>query len=314
MTEVQAQVRGSARVPDTTARESGTINRIVGLEKKLGKIVDVYGRGTKFKKVYDKGKKWVDRLDRLKKVLNEETRPAQVFQEGLNLVEFVLEKILKGATKHPYWKLHEAHFKILKQAIQATTSVEMAQQDQEKAISIAREITERAKWANEEFNLKNGKGRAGELRSIYNQIVMASYARRMSAAHVQFQNDLGSLDYKIFGLYEEREELVNDIFNEFAILELDQKLVEEYMRLYKEKLDKMGEKGKDNLSKAFSAMRAHAGELEEFIAMRDSTGGAYGDAVSAARGGVGGVYDLARKWARELDEQDAQIEQMMAAD
>ena len=314
MSEAEVQVRGNSRVPNAVARESDKINRIAGLEKNLGKIVDFYGRGKKYKTVYDKGKKWVDRLARFRKVLNEETRPAQVFEEGLNLVKYVLEKILKGATKHPYWKLHEAHFKILKQAIQATTSVEMAQQEQKKAISIAKEITERAKWANEEFNLKNGKGRAGELTAIYNQIIMASYARRMSAAHVQFQKDLGSLDYKIFGLYEEREDLVNEIFTEYAILELDQKLVEEYMRSYKEKLDKMREKGKDSLSIAFAAMREHSGELEEYLAMSKSSGGAYGDAVSAARGGVGGVYQLARNWARELDKQDARIEQMMAAD
>jgi hypothetical protein len=303
----EPQVRGNSRVPAIAAREAKKNHRIAGFDS-------VSGRGKKFKGVYDKGKKWLDRLERFKKILNEETRPAQVFQEGLNLVEYVLEKILKGATKHPYWKLHEAHFKVLKAAIQATTSVEMAQQEQQKAISIALEITERAKLAKRDYALKGGRGRGRELKEIHDDLVAATLARRMSAAYDQFQADLWKIDSKIFDLYVRREELINVLFGEFALLEIDQKLVEESMRLYKEKLDKMREAKDDfGLSKNFANIRENRGQLEEYLAISGSSKG-HATAISAAIGGVGSVYQLARDWARELDKQDVRLESLRGAD
>jgi hypothetical protein len=138
----------------------------------------------KWKKYYDKAKKIKDYYERAKKLIDPETRPLALFDELFNLaVGKLVDLFGKGIKDHPFFKYHETHFKVLRQALKdvgtldaAENALEAAEETVAKMQKESHKIFEEGQRSAKGREHLKGYDRIKEIRlSIWNQVQRKSY-------------------------------------------------------------------------------------------------------------------------------------------
>jgi hypothetical protein len=107
----------------------------MSLTAKAKAAYEKYQKVKKAKDHYDTAKGYYENV---KNLLNEDTRPAEIFKLGLDGLMKLGEKAVgQSLTKHPYFAYHKAHLEILGQALTATATHDNAMKALSKAIASA---------------------------------------------------------------------------------------------------------------------------------------------------------------------------------
>jgi hypothetical protein len=263
--------------------------------KKVNKARDVYG----------KVMSWKGRVEQILALFDEDSRTKTLLELGNEGVTKLLESVLSGVSKHPYFSFHQEHLKILFEVIQASSSIESAEEWLKKAVRTAEDMNARSRDAAVEFDL-NGP-RFAALRDSYNQLYLCTaMTRSLFEAGAGDVKAYSTLLGVIRRYHAAAESDLGDLNALCGLLASERAVVSDAMKRYEERMAKL--KGSsDFFTKNLSNIAAARNETRTALDLLQKTGGAYGDPLGLAKGAEGRVVTLTRKWAELADAQQAAI-------